>query len=377
MTKRKILKIFLVLIAAYVAWLGFQLAKFKSYNTVPIKDSSFEVSGVFHIHSTCSDGKRSVAQIAGYAADRSLDFIVITDHGNPNYESLQDEGWREGVLVLCGSELSENRGHLVAVGFTPPSSAFSHTAEEAVHQVRTLGGFTVIAHPYSKVPWSWGPAADYGGIEIISADSMLRQSLPLSLLYLPALLVHPRFVFLKVLERPEKNLSKWDSLNAHQHVFGYYSTDAHLLYSALFAFLHLHIPLAEPLSKEFEPAKQQVLDSLHRGNFYNAVDGAAAAKGFRFWAEQGDDRFPMGSVIPSGPKTTFYATFPGGVGFDALLLRNGAPVFQSDDETWFYPVDNKAGTYRLEVYLKERTPLGKDIPWILSNPIFLMEKTND
>lgn len=127
MTKRKILKIILVLIAVYIAWLGFQLAIFKSYNTVPIKDPSFEVTGVFHIHSTCSDGKRSVAQIAGYAADRSLDFIVITDHGNPNYESLQNEGWREGVLVLCGSELSENRGHLVAVGFTPPSSPFRTT----------------------------------------------------------------------------------------------------------------------------------------------------------------------------------------------------------------------------------------------------------
>jgi hypothetical protein len=377
MKKRKILKIFLAMIVVYLAWLGFQLAIFKSYTTVPIKDSSFEVAGVFHIHSTFSDGKRSVAQIAEYASEKSLDFVVITDHGNPNYESLQSEGWRERVLVLCGSELSENRGHLVAVGFNPPSSPFSHTAEEAVHQVRTLGGFTVIAHPYSKVQWSWGPAADYGGIEIISADSMLRKSLPLSLLYLPALLLNPKFVFLKVLERPEKNLSRWDSLNANQRIFGYYSTDAHLLYSALFASLHLHIPLSKPLSKEFERAKQQVLQSLRQGNFYNAVDAAAAAKGFRFWAEQGDKVFTMGSVIPIESKTTFCATFPIGVEFEALLLRNGAPVFRSGDQTWSYPVANKAGAYRMEVYLKERTPIRMDIPWILSNPIFLKEKTND
>lgn len=377
MNLRKILKIFLVLIGIYLAWLGFQLAMFKSYTTVPIKSSSLEAVGVFHIHSTFSDGKSSVAQIAGYASEKSLDFVVIADHGNPNYESLQSEGWREGVCVLCGSELSENRGHLVAVGFTPPSSPFSHTAEEAVHQVRTLGGFTVIAHPYSKVQWSWGPEADYGGIEIISADSMLRQSLPLSLLYIPALLINPKLVFLKVLERPEKNLSKWDSLNANQRIFGYYSTDAHLLYRVLFASLHLHIPLSKPLSKEFERAKQQVLQSLRQGNFYNAVDAAAAAKGFRFWAEQGDKVFPMGSVIPLEPKTTFYATFPIGVEFEARLLRDGAPVFQSDDQTWSYPVASKAGVYRMEVYLKERTPIRKDIPWILSNPIFLKENTND
>jgi hypothetical protein len=265
----------------------------------------------------------------------------------------------------------------VAAGFKTPSSSFSHSAEEAVHQVRTLGGFTVIAHPYSKTQWSWGPPADYSGIEILSADSMLRQSLPLSLLYSPALLINPKFAFLKVLKRPEKNLAKWDSLNTNQRIFGYYSTDAHMLYRALFESLHLHIPLASPLSKDFKRAKQHVIQSLRRGNFYNAVDGAAEAKGFRFWAEQGGKFFSMGSDLPSESKTSFYASIPMGVEHEARLLRNGEPVFQSPDRSWSYRVTNKAGTYRVEVYLKERTPIKKDIPWILSNPIFLKENTND
>jgi hypothetical protein len=377
MKKRKIRTGFLILVLVYLSWLGFQLVIFESYPTVPIEDSSLEISGVFHIHSTLSDGKGSVAEIAGYAAEKGLDFAVITDHGNPNYESLESEGWKEGVLVLCGSELSENRGHLVAVGFKTPSSPFSHSAEEAVHQVQTLGGFTVIAHPYSKVQWSWGPAVEYGGIEILSADSTLRQSLPLSLIYLPTLLINPKFTFLKVLKRPEKNLSKWDSLNANQHIFGYYSTDAHLLYRALFSSLHLHIPLSKPLSKEFEQAKRQVCQSLGSGNFYSAVDGAAEARGFRFWAEQDNRTFKMGSVIPSTLKTTFHVTMPMGVKLEARLLCDGAPVFQSPDRAWSYPVTDSTGTYRVEVYLKERTPIKKDFPWILSNPIFLEEKPND
>jgi hypothetical protein len=197
------------------------------------------------------------------------------------------------------------------------------------------------------------------------------------LLYLPALAVNPKFAFLKVLERPEKNLMKWDSLNESQRLFGYYSTDAHLLYSALFSALQLHIPLSKPLSTDFESAKKQVFHSLRRGNFYNAVDGAAGAKGFRFWAEQEGKRFTMGSVVPSEPKTSFCATMPVGVELEARLLRNGDPVFQSHDQTWSYPVTQRAGTYRVEVYLKERTPIKKDIPWILSNPIFLEEKMDD
>jgi hypothetical protein len=92
MKKRKILRFFLILIIAYLVWLGFQLLRFESYATAPVENSTFEVTGVFHIHSTFSDGKKSVDQIAGYASDKSLDFIVITDHGNPNYESLRSEG---------------------------------------------------------------------------------------------------------------------------------------------------------------------------------------------------------------------------------------------------------------------------------------------
>jgi hypothetical protein len=376
MRKKKILSVILVLVLAYSAWLGFQVLSFESYKTLPPMDSSSEVVGAFHIHSTYSDGKKSVERIAACAARIPLDFIILTDHGNPNYEALACEGWKEGVLVLSGSELSENRGHLVALSFKTPSSRFSSTAEVAVHQVRLLGGFTVIAHPYSKVQWSWGPAEDYSGIEIISADSMLRKSLPLSLAYIPALLLNPRFLFLKVLVRPEKNLAKWDSLNKTQHIFGYYSVDAHLLYRALFSSLHLHIPLSEPLSKDFDKARRQVLDSLRHGKFYNAVEAAAQAKGFRFWAEQGNNIIPMGGNVLIAPQTTLHAEVPAGVNHETHLLLNGTPVFQSSEESFSFTATHP-GVYRVEAYLKERTPMKKGIPWILSNPIFLKEKTDD
>ena len=376
MKKRKVLSVFLLLLTVYFIWLAFQLITFECYTTIPQKDAALEVSGAFHIHSTFSDGKSTVERIAECASDRSLNFIVITDHGRPNYESLRSAGWKEGVLVLCGSELSQNRGHLVGVGFDPPSSPFSSTAEHAVHQVHGLGGFTIIAHPYSKVLWSWGPVADYSGVEIISADSMLKRSLPLSLLYIPALLIDPQFALIKVLERPEKNLKKWDSLNERQHIFGYYSVDAHLFYNALFSSLHLHVLLSKPLAKEFSTAASQVLASLRRGHFYNAVDGAAQAKGFRFWATQADEVFPMGSRLPIDRETTLHAAMPVGVALEAQILHNGTPVFWSHEKRWSYPVESGAGTYRVEVYLKERSPMRKDIPWILSNPIFL-EEIND
>ena len=35
-----------------------------------------------HIHSTCSDGEKSVSEIIGYAKDNNFKYISITDHDN-------------------------------------------------------------------------------------------------------------------------------------------------------------------------------------------------------------------------------------------------------------------------------------------------------
>lgn len=54
------------------------------------------------------------------------------------------------------------------------------------------------------------------------------------------------------------------------------------------------------------------------------------------------------------------------------LVHNGKKVFQSSEENSSYETA-QPGTYRVEVYLRERSPLPKNVPWIVSNPIFLRE----
>ncbi len=370
----------------YAGWIGWQTFRFKTYPspTVPAGSSAepgppvHEVMGVYHIHSRYSDGWKSVEQIASIAARAGLDFIILTDHGKPNLLCLSSQGWKDGLLVLAGSELSVNRGHLVGLEFRSPSLSFSQTTEIAAEEIASLGGFSIIAHPYSKVRWSWGTTIPYSGIEIIDEDTMFRKNIPKSLLYLPALLVNPRLALLRIIAPPRQAIRKWDELNGRRQnrIYGYFSADAHYLYRAVFPIFHLHVLLENPLAPEFEAARRQVFDSLKNGHFYSAVDGAAGARGFNVWAEYDSKKFSMGSELdtmsePAGPAAPLKlrVTAPFSVPFEIRLLCNGQVILRSEKRDVTFEA-GAPGVYRVEVYLKAKSPLDSDVPWILSNPIF-------
>jgi hypothetical protein len=281
-------------------------------------------------------------------------------------------GWKNGVLVLAGTEISTNRGHLVAFGFRAPSTSFGQNAENAAMYVNRLNGSTVISHPYSKASWTWGEYTGYSGIEIVNADSLLKTRIHRWIPYLPSLLIRPKFFLLKILRYPENNMVKWDELNQKHQTYGYFSTDAHLLYKPALSFLKLHLPLDKPLSPEFEKAKEQVFEALKHGRFYNAIDAAAPADGFRFWCTTDHGQIPMGGNGFLDKSGTLHVHFPTAVSKEIHLLKNGNPILRVSDNVMEYPVE-EPGTYRVEVYLKERSPMDKKIPWVLSNPIFLKE----
>ncbi len=408
--KRAIGRGLLLAALIYVAWLGVQILSYRVWRAAgPVEGPGipdivggqplYEVEGVYHIHSKNSDGFGTVDRIARAASRAGLDFCILTDHGRPNRGALAAAGWRDGVLVLAGSELSVNRGHLVGLGFRLPPDGragaaqadFSHRAEDAVQEIRARGGFTVIAHPYSKVRWTWGAASDYAGLEIINADTQVKDNALRLLPYLPALLLRPGLPLLRSLDPPATNLRKWDEHGAGARVFGYFSVDAHLFYRALFGLLHLHVLLDAPLPRpgaDFDAAAEQVFAALREGRFYNAVEAAAEADGFRFEIRTFDGRrLRMGEE--AGIEREFFAGPDGVAPFRApvlavdapfpfrhaiRLIRDGTVVAESGaGRTLVYRVPGP-GTYRVEVYLKARSPLDRTTPWIVSNPITLRAK---
>jgi hypothetical protein len=406
---KKIARAALVVLALYAAWLAYSELSFRRYGNPggtsaaaapgPGGAVTHELQGVYHIHTTFSDGHATVDEVAARAARERLDFVVLTDHGNPNAASLRAAGPRKGVLVLAGSELNVNRGHLVALGFRPPpdDTKFPSKAEDAVDAVRALGGFTVIAHPYSKVRWSWGDwgvSSNYTGIEIVNADTMFKNNYRRVIAYAPLLLLGSRLPLIKMLEHPASNLKRWDQRGASTAIAGYFSADAHLYYRGIFALLHLHVLVDGPAGGEGErgeaPGAEEarIWDALHHGHFYNAVEAVADARGFRFEAEAGSGAgsgpgsaraYRMGDTIAgtAAGGTTRAVRFEVRAPFpfrkEVRLLRDGRVIASSRGDTLRAPSEGP-GVYRVEVYLKERSPLGADIPWIVSNPIYLRKE---
>jgi len=381
-TRRKLVRrVVLALVAAYALWLAFVILTYRVYRpgSEPPVGPPYEVQGVYHLHTRHSDGRGRVEGIVRTARREGLDFIVLTDHGNPNRASVAEQGWRDGLLLLAGSELNVNRGHLVGLGFVPPERDFSRIAEEAVAELNARGGFAVIAHPYSKTRWTWGEPAGYAGIEVINADNELKRNYPRLIPYAPALLLRPTLAVLRVIDYPEPNLRKWDEMTAESHVAGYYSTDAHVFYGALLRAVRLHVLLDAPLpaaGTDFAAASAAIYGALRQGRFYNAIEAAAQADGFRFEARAADGKSqPMGAELvldPAAPPA-LTVTVPFRFATETHLVRGGRTVARTTEALLLHTA-LEPGAYHVEVYLRERSPLSPRVPWILSNPIYVRKK---
>ncbi len=368
-----------VLVLVYAAWLALQVVFFKRYGAPASAEAAtagetqrfWEVEGVYHVHTRFSDGRRAADDVAAIGAKAGLDFVILTDHGAPNEASLAAQGRKSGILLLAGCEISSSRGHLAALGFAPPPRPFSQEAEMAAREVAALGGFTVIAHPYSKIHWSWGEWAGYGGIEIFNADTSVKRRLLRTVLSLPVLLVRPEAALLGLLTPPRAEIRKWDRLAASHPMQAYFAADAHFAYGPLFTLFHLHVLLDAPPAPEFKAARDQIFAALKAGRFYNAVEAAAAARGFRFQAETEGSVRPMGSAAPpvTGP-VRFVVRTPFAFAHETRLLRDGAEVARSAGPELIFQTAGR-GVFRVEVFLRERSPLDPLVPWIVSNPIFL------
>ncbi len=375
--KKLSLLVLLIAIAAYGAYLIIIISTARSPkdNSNPhLSSGRQEAVGVYHLHTRFSDGKGRVEEVVQAAKRNHLDFIILTDHGRPNNACLRSQGWRDGLLVLAGSELSTNRGHLVGLGFSDSIPPLPSKAEEAAYLIQKEGGLAVIAHPFSKTPWSWGEDNQFfTGIELLDADTMFKKNWLASLPIFPLLALKPRVFVLRMIDPFFKSFEQWDLLNRKQPpVYGFFSCDAHLFYGPLLSLFHLRVPLDKGMPAEFSEARQTIFSALKRGAFYNAVDAAQSAANFKFWAERSEEHFSMGSQVPMDSETplSLRLEIPGPVPTTTVLIRNGQRMFSSAEKKITYEVQ-EPGVYRVEVYLETPTGLNSRIPWVVSNPIFL------
>lgn len=343
-----------------------------------------EYVGVAHVHSLFSDGTGEIPEIAKYADESELDFLLMTDHNT--LRGLQEgyEKWYGNTLCLVGCEINdkENRNHYLAFGIDEAYST-RLSAKEYVKKVKEAGGIGFIAHPHEKrnhmeehppYPWVDWSINDFNGIEIWNHMSEWMENLTEQNRYNSFL--HP---LRSIIAPPSETLKLWDELNLKRKVVGIGGADAHahkqnlfgffeveiFPYKVLFKSIHNHILLPEVLIKgngkhKLIKAKQAIYEALAFGRSFIANDYHASSKGFQFYAKSGKKKYFMGDTIDLSEKVTLYVTSPN-QNAEIKLIHNGKAIanFQSDKAEFEV---KKSGAYRVEVYYFNKA-------WIYSNHI--------
>ncbi len=332
------------------------------------RDGLVRVSGVVHVHTTLSDGTGTPERVEQAAREAGLSFLVITDHDTAAARPLS--GYRDGVLVLVGAEISTHQGHLLGLGMQPLAFPLAVDARNALDDVHHLGGAAFVAHPTSQrdhLGWSGWELEGPWGLEVLNLDSQWRQASWAAVLGgLVAYPFDPVYALASGLDRPRAAIERWDALLRRRDVAGLAGVDAHGFpsYGGLFRVLRNYVLLDSPLSGDAARDSAAVRKALARGRSYMALEALAPAGGFFFHAARGNETWQMGATVAPAPDLLLRAggRLPRGARIE--LYRNGERIAAGQGAIEM-PA-RRPGAYRVEVRLA-----GWDVPWILSNPIYV------
>ena len=332
------------------------------------RDGFVRVPGVVHVHTTHSDGAGTPERVARAARGAGLSFLVITDHNTDAARPLS--GYRDGVLVMVGAEISTHQGHLLGLGMRPLTFPLGVDARNALDDVHHLGGAAFAAHPTSPrddLGWSGWALEGSWGLEVLNLDSLWRQASWTALL--GALAAYP-FNAVRALagalDRPQAAIERWDALLRRRDAAGVAGVDAHGFpsYGSVFRVLRNYVLLGAPLSGEAARDAPAVRGALARGRSYMALEAVAPAGGFFFHAVRGEETWQMGDTVAPAPDLRLRAGGRLPRGARVELYRNGKRI--SVGQGAIEVPAARPGAYRVEVRLP-----GWDVPWILSNPIYV------
>ena len=385
-------------------------------------DELMDLRGAMHAHSYLShDSDGRPEEIAAAARRAGLDFIFMTDHyAGPQNQAAINEGARgelNGVLFVVGAETN--------VGLMPffldrTAIDLNKPASEIIADLNRAGALVFIVHPDEPRDWN---LPGYAGMEIynLHADAK-RSKLSRWDLFCEtwwAMDQYPMLVYHRIFREPAEFLRIWDGLTPKRKVVGIAGNDAHQnnglrfvvtpretvelrdtgklekpplhefsnsvllwllrrtandftpgrtlyridadLYWRSFQFVNTHL-LAR------EKSESALKEALRAGHCYVAFDWLCSATGLNFVAESQRGLGVMGDELPLDSGIILKLTSPVKARFK--LLRNGAPVFETESDHFEYAV-KEPGVYRVEGHLSVR---GEWWPWVYANPIYITSR---
>jgi hypothetical protein len=336
--------------------------------------------GVYHVHSTMSDGLQSPEQIAQQARASGISLVLLTDHGSPNQAS---SGFREiidGVTIVGGSEANLPDGRLTFFGAQKiPQFRLSSFPPAAIDDAQEWGAFPVLAYPDDpRYHWRyWNSDLRPGGIEVLNLFTSLRSGSWTDRLQLAMYYPFSHYYFLKQIAVPAESIAHWDALQQRDKIWGFMASDAHGGFH-ITPWLSIKLPsYADTFSfagmgidRKYQSDPEA---AIRGGDFFNCIRGAGEPERFEFSAHRGFQKFPSGSDAPvnSNLHVEVQVDAQPGKQETRLVLKKDGPTIREIVGDHLDFKNAAAGVYRVEVFLVGHPLLPVNVPWILSNPIFV------
>jgi hypothetical protein len=357
-----------VLLVAYVAT-GMHYASY-----APHRSGNY-LWGAYHVHSTMSDGLQTPEEIARQARAEGTSFVILTEHGRPNLQSSMFRESIDGVTMVGGSEASLPEGHFTFFGASAtPGYQVSSFPPEAMEDARGWGAFPVLAYPQDpRYGWQyWEADLKPGGIEVLNLFTSLRGTSFAEKFLLAIYYPFSRYYFLKSISFPAESMAHWDDFLRRNKTWGLVASDAHGGFHVAKWFA-IKVPsyadtfslVGIGISKRYELDPEA---GVRAGDFFNCVRGAGEPERFEFFAGHEGVDYPSGSDAPADSDLHVEVK---AVGQLRLVLKKDGETIREVAGDNLSLDGAKAGVYRVEVYLVRHPLLAADVPWILSNPIFV------
>ena len=326
----------------------------------PQQTSGFtEYKGVVHVHSFLGGhSSGTFSEIISAAQANQLQFVIMTEHTERDFDTaaMTLQGVHGGVLFINGNEVS---------------------AENGDRSLVLPGDVSIAAYPEEFKNWD---TARINGVEVYNVFTNARRINPV-VAFFDVLWSHrsyPDLIFALYLQRPDESLKKWDQALTRARLTATSGNDAHanigvslkdssgktLLgiqldpYATSFRLVRLHVLIEQGKTLD----ATTLMEAIRAGHCYIGFDVLGDTSGFVFEAENGK---LQGDEISLDPETRLRVRSP--VPGRIVILKDG--VIWTDDSgiaTREVAITER-GVYRAEVYLPQ---LG-NLPWIISNPIFV------
>lgn len=363
---RRLLTALVAATLLYVAFFALDALRRDYPLAVPIApESATDLRGAFHVHSTRSDGRGTIEEIAAAAREAGLQFVILADH---NIEPSPPR-FVEGVLIIDAVELSTPNGHLVALNLSRALTEEERNGD-VLGTISQLGGHSLLAHPeQQKNPWrDWPSAPRAVGLELYSADTMFRtaQAKPFTSLgpAAAAWLTNPTHGLLSIVTEQPELRARALQLSGSAPYVTVCSHDAHGLpsYESVFRTLSLYVRSpsgGRALPEDAEALARHVLGELTSGRSFCAFHALADGDGFALEGITPERVARAGQSL----KVHLPSRTPG----EVQIRVHGAARLDADGRT-VHP--EGAGAVQLEVWAKVRGMYFQDgwKPWLVGSP---------